>query len=91
MQLISQSETKKILMENSHVMVEFYWRQKQQQVEAHYIENTQLHEDNQLEEKHPDVCDEESEERIQLFCQSLAKDDIKKKKSKIKHKECEHT
>ena len=80
MQLISQSETKKILMENSHVMVEFYWRQKQQQVEAHHIENTQLHEDNQLEEKHPDLCDEESEERIQLFCQSLAKDDVKKKK-----------
>ena len=54
-------------MENSLAMVEFYWRQKQQQAEAHYIENTQQHEDNQLEEKQSDVCDEESEEKIELF------------------------
>ena len=47
----------------SHVIFQFYWRQKQQQAEAHYIEYTQLHEDNQLEEKHPGVCDEELEER----------------------------
>ena len=43
-------------------MFEFYGRQKQQQAEAHYIGNTQLHEGNQLEEEHPDVCDEASEE-----------------------------
>ena len=51
-------------MENSHVMLEIYWRQNsnKQQVEADCIENTQLHEDNQLEEEYPDVCDEELEE-----------------------------
>ena len=48
-------------------MFGFYWPQKQQQAEAHFIENTQLHEDNPLEEENPDVCDEESEERIELF------------------------
>ena len=31
------------------------------------ISNTQLNEDNQLVEEHPDVCDEESEERSELF------------------------
>ena len=54
-------------LENSHAMFGFYWPQKQQQAEAHFIENTQLHEDNPLEEENPDVCDEESEERIELF------------------------
>ena len=33
-------------MENSHAIFEFYW----QQVKAHYKENTQLDEDNQLKE-----------------------------------------
>ena len=46
-------------------MFEFCWWQKQKQAEVHYIENTQLHEDNWLEEEHPDVCDETSEERIE--------------------------
>ena len=50
-------------MENSHAMFEVYQWQKQQQAEVHYREITQLHEDNQLQEEHPDVCDEESEER----------------------------
>ena len=50
-------------MENLHFMFEFYWWQKQQQAEAHYIENTQLNEGNQLEEEHPDLCNEASEER----------------------------
>ena len=48
------------------------------------------HEDNQLEEEHPFVCDEETEERCELFFQSLANDGIKKNKY-IKHKESEHT
>ena len=52
-------------MENSYAMFEFCWWQKQKQAEVHYIENTQLHEDNWLEEEHPDVCDETSEERIE--------------------------
>ena len=56
MQLILQSEIlketlefavkqswKEKNMENSHAMVEFWWRQKRQQAEAHYIENSQLH------------------------------------------------
>ena len=63
-------------MENSLAMVEFYWRQKQQQAEAHYIENTQQHEDNQLEEKQPNVYDEESEEKFELFFQSGKKQSI---------------
>ena len=50
-------------MDNSHAMFEIYWRQKQQQVEAHYIENTSLHKDNQLEDEHADVCEEDPEER----------------------------
>ena len=33
-------------MENLHAMFEFYWLQKQQQAEAQYNENAQLHEDN---------------------------------------------
>ena len=50
-------------------MLEIYWRQNsnKQQVEADCIENTQLHEDNQLEEEYPDVCDEELEEWKELF------------------------
>ena len=54
-------------VENSHAMLEIYWRQKQQQAKAHYTKNTQLYEDNQVKKKHPEVCDEESEERIELF------------------------
>ena len=68
-------------IQKSHDMFEFYWRQKQRQAEAHYIENTQLHEDNQLEEEYPDVCDEESEDRSELYFQSLANDDVKKNKT----------
>ena len=70
-------------IEKSHVIFQFYWRQKQQQAEAHYIEYTQLYEDNQLEEKHPGVCDEELEERSEIFFRSLANDDVKKIKQRI--------
>ena len=63
------------------LVFEFYW-QRQQQATAHYIENTQLHAGNQVDEEHPDVCDEESQERSELFIQSLANDDVKKKKIK---------
>ena len=56
--------------ENSHVMFEFYWRQKQPQAEVNCIENTQLHEIKQLEEELPDVCDEESEERSEWMMTS---------------------
>ena len=59
-------------MENSHAMFELWW-QKQQQAETQYIENIQL------EKEHPDLCDEESEERSELFFQPLANDDDKKK------------
>ena len=82
-------------MENSHAMLEIYWRQKQQQAKAHYTKNTQLYEDNQVKKKHPEVCDEESEERIELFFsgqRSITSKRIKKNnKKKIKHKESEHT
>ena len=82
-------------MENSHAMLEIYWRQKQQQAKAHYTKNTQLYEDNQVKKKHPEVCDEESEERIELFFsgqRSITSKRIKKNnKKKIKHKEAEHT
>ena len=57
-------------MENLIVMFQFYWPQKQQKAETHYRENTQLHEDSQPEEEHPDVCDEESEEKSGLFFSS---------------------
>ena len=46
-------------MENLYTMFESY---SQKFDEAHYIQNSQLHKDNQLEELHPDVCDEEFEE-----------------------------
>ena len=59
-------------------MFEFYWRQKQQQDEVHYIQNTELHEGNHIEEENLDVCNEESEEKSKLFFQSLANDDVKK-------------
>ena len=59
-------------------MFEFYWRQKQQQDEVHYIQNTELHEDNHTEEENLDVCNEESEEKSEPFFQSLANDDVKK-------------
>ena len=76
-------------------MLEIYWRQKQQQAKAHYTKNTQLYEDNQVKKKHPEVCDEESEERIELFFsgqRSITSKRIKKNnKKKIKHKESEHT
>ena len=39
-------------MENSHAMFEFYWRQKQQQAEAQYIENNE-----------PEDMDEENKTR----------------------------
>ena len=67
-------------MESSHAMFEFYWWQIQQQTEVHNIENTQLHEGNQLKEEQPDVCNEEVEERSGLL--SLANDDAKKNKAK---------
>ena len=57
-------------MENLIVMFQFYWPQKQQKAETHYRENTQLREDSQPEEEHPDVCDEESEEKSGLFFSS---------------------
>ena len=63
----------------------------QQQAEAHYIQNTQLRKDNQLEEEHPDICDEESEERIELFFHSPAKDEVKKNQKTKENKESEHT
>ena len=71
-------------MENLHFVFEFYWWQKQQQAEAHYIENAQLNEGNQLEEEHPDLCNEASEERIECFFQSLGKHDVKTNKQKNK-------
>ena len=49
-----KTELERKNIDNSHVTFEFYWWQKQQQAEAYYLENTQPHEDNQLEEKHPD-------------------------------------
>ena len=61
-------------------MFEFYWRQKQQEAEAHYIGNTQLHEDNQLEEEHPDVCDEASEERTESIFSVASEWWLQKKK-----------
>ena len=82
MQLISQSETLKETLEFSAEQrwKEKTWKTRmsclrfiggknsnKQQVEADCIENTQLHEDNQLEEKYPDVCDEELEEWKELF------------------------
>ena len=57
-------------------MFEFYWPQKQQKVEVHYVENTQLHEDNQKKEQHPES----------FF--PRAKDDVKKNHF---GKESEHT
>ena len=57
-------------MENLIVMFQFYWPQKQQKAETHYRENTQLREDSQPETEHPDVCDEESEEKSELFFSS---------------------
>ena len=77
-------------MENLHTVAEFHWGQKGQQTEAHYKENTQLHEDNQLEEKCPDVCDKEPKERSHFSFPPLANDDAEKKII-IKHKESEHT
>ena len=74
MQLISQSEIykrnfrifsgtrlKRKNMGNSHAMFEIYWQQKQQQTKAHYIENTQLHKDNQLDEELADESEERNE------------------------------
>ena len=79
-------------MGNLHFMFEFYWWQKQQQAEAHSIENTQLNEGNQLEEEHPDLCNEASEERSECIFQLLVKDDVKKNQiNKIKQNESEHT
>ena len=46
------------------------------------ISNTQLNEDNQLVEEHPDVCDEESEERSELFFSVTSKWWRQKKKKK---------
>ena len=53
------------------------------------ISNTQLNEDNQLVEEHPDVCDEESEERSELFFSVTSK--WWRQKNKNKKKEPEHT
>ena len=64
-------------------MFKLYWRQKQQQTWVCYTKNTQLHEDKQLGEKHPDVCDEDAEERSELFIQSPANDDVKNKTQRI--------
>ena len=47
---------------------------------AHYIENTQLHKDNQPEEMHTNICYEESEVNL-FFSQSLTNDDAKKNKT----------
>ena len=59
-------------------MFEFYWRQKQQQEEVHYVQNTELHEDNHIEEENLDLCNEDSEGKSEPFLQSLANDDVKK-------------
>ena len=47
---------------NLHAMFEFYWQQRQQRAEAHYIEKIQSREDTHLVEEHLDVSDEESED-----------------------------
>ena len=74
-------------MENAHAMYEFYWLQKQQQVEENRkcIENTQLngeHETNQLEKER--ICNEESEETSEgLTIIRAAKKQVKKDEAKI--------
>ena len=54
-------------MKNSHAMVGLHWRQKQQQAEARYIENTQLHEDNQLEKEHPTYVMKSKKREVNIF------------------------
>ena len=63
---------------------EFYWWQKQQQAESHFIENTQLHDDNQLKEEHPDICNEESEERSIALTVVRTTKQVKKMKQNLR-------